>query len=365
MTDTLTESRPGWSRQRALIAGAAAIALLWLLFRLLFGNLIEPGLLHEKAINVPERNLGRVLSQQVPLRYAVIGSIQSRVPIEAASRVTARVKAVTVRAGEHVTRGQIIVVLDRSQLAAQVAQAQGLLAAARAEMSRTQSDRKRFSELFARGSVTARENEAAEASFRSTAASVAQAQAGVAAARAELDYATVRSPVDGIVVERLTEPGGMAMPGQPLVRLYDEHALRVELEAPEELARSIEIGTPLQVGVDATGATYQTSVSEIVPAADPASRSFIVRAPLPSGNHLRPGMFARAAFTAGSENIITVPRDAIDQIGQLATVRVYTGRRIQTQMVSLGRGLGERREVLAGLQPGDRVILDHPDRVGH
>ena len=59
MTDALTQSQPGWSRQRVLIAGAVAIALLWLLFRLLFGNLIEPGLLPEKAIHVPERNLGR------------------------------------------------------------------------------------------------------------------------------------------------------------------------------------------------------------------------------------------------------------------------------------------------------------------
>jgi RND family efflux transporter MFP subunit len=151
----------------------------------------------------------------------------------------------------------------------------------------------------------------------------------------------------------------MALPGKPLVRLYDEHALRVELQVPEDLARSITVGTLLEVRVDAAGATYRTRVSEVVPAADPSSRSFLVRAPLPSGGHLRPGMFARASFAAGTQALLTVPRAAIEQVGQLETVRVYSQGRIQTRMVSLGRGLGERVEVLAGLNEGERVILDH------
>ncbi|MFZ0888797.1 MAG: efflux RND transporter periplasmic adaptor subunit, partial [Candidatus Binataceae bacterium] len=185
-------------------------------------------------------------------------------------------------------------------------------------------------------------------------------QAAVAAARAALEYATVRSPVDGVVVERLAEPGDMAMPGKPLVRLYDKNALRVELEVPEDLARSIDTGTLLQVRVDATGVEYHTQVTEIVPASDPTSRSFIVRAPLPSGQHLQPGMFARATFTTGSETVLTVPRDAIEEVGQLDTARVISEGRIQTQMVSLGRRFGDRVEVLAGLRAGQRVILDSP-----
>jgi hypothetical protein len=142
------------------------------------------------------------------------------------------------------------------------------------------------------------------------------------------------------------------------VRLYDANALRVELQVPEDLARDIAPATPLQVRVDATGATYSTQVSEIVPASDPASRIFLVRAPLPSGGHLQPGMFARATFAAGSETVLTIPSAAVMQIGQLATVRVYSQGTIQTRMVSLGRPFGDRVEVLAGVRPGERVILD-------
>ncbi len=359
MADRTTSShrarRLGWL---ALGAAAIAIALIWAASRLIWSGKIEPGLLAQRIAPLPNRAVSvAVRSQSFPIRREVIGSIQSRVPVTAASRVAARVTEVKVRAGDRVRRGQVIVVLDASELKAQVAQAQGELAAARAELGRASADEKRFTALLKRGSVTASEHDAAEAGARGAAGRVAQAQAAIAAARAGLAYATVRSPLDGVVVERLAEPGDMAMPGKPLVRLYDANQLRVELEVPEDLARAIETGTALEVSVAATGAVYQTQVSEVVPAADPASRSFRVRAPLPVGQHLRPGMFARATFRLGHEMVLTVPRGAVEEVGQLQTVRVLSQGRIQRRMVSLGRSFDDRVEVLAGVREGERVII--------
>jgi RND family efflux transporter MFP subunit len=341
-----------------MLAAAAAVALIWIVIRAVRGNMIAPGLLSQATEQIPNHPLGQVVSEEVPIHYQLIGSIQSRVPMEAASRVAARITEVLVHAGQRVKRGQVLVVLDSSELKAQVAQALGETAGAQAELARTTADEKRFSALFARGSVTAQERDAAEAAYRGATAKLAQARAAVEGARAGLAYTTVRSPVDGVTVERLAEPGDMAMPGKPLVRLYDENALRVELQVPEELARSVHTATPLDVRIDATRATYQTQVSEIVPAADPASRSFLVRAPIPSGGGLQPGMFARATLAAGNEVVITVPRGAVERVGQLDTVRVYSDGRVQTRMVSLGRGFGNRLEVLAGVHSGERVILD-------
>ncbi len=364
MATPRTELRQARPKRLLLIAAAVGIALLAFAIRAIQPGRIEPGLLGEKIDQIPNRPLAVVLSETLPIRRELIGSIQSRVPIEAASRIAARITEIEVRAGDRVKRGQVLVKLDAAELRAQVAQAEGQLDAAQGELSRAAADEKRFSALFMRGSVTTSEHDAAEAAYRGAGGRVAQADAAVAAARAGLEYATVLSPVDGMVVERLAEPGDMAMPGNPLVRLYDESALRVELEVPEDLARSVEPGTPLDVKVDASGASYNTRISEIVPASDPSSRSFIVRAPLPSGEHLQPGMFARATLTGGSETVITVPRDAIEEVGQLDTVRVVSKGRIETRMVSLGRRLGDRIEVLAGLRPGDQVILDSVGTAG-
>ncbi len=347
--------RPKWI---LVMAAAAGVVLLWLALRISGGGKIEPGLLQPTVDHLSNGSLGEVRIQTVALRYELIGSIQSRVPIVAASRIAARVIKVDVHAGDHVRRDQVIVRLDASDLNAQIAQAQGELAAAQAEFVRASADEKRFSALFARGSVTARERDNAQAAYRSAAGRVAQARAAVAAARAESEYATVRAPVTGVVVERMVEPGDMAMPGKPLVRLYDENALRVELVVPEELARNVQVGSILDVQAGADHRTYRTQVSEVVPAADPSSRSFLIRAPLPSGHYLQPGMFARAALTVGSQSALTVPRAAIRTIGQLQTVRVLSGNQIQTRMISLGRSFGDRIEVLAGVSAGERVIID-------
>jgi RND family efflux transporter MFP subunit len=345
-------------------AGAAALILLWSVIRIGGGGRIEPGLLEPRADRQPNLPLGEVLLQNVPIRYELIGTIQSRVPVMAASRVAARVIEVKVRAGDRVVRGQILVKLDASDLNAQIAQAQGELAAANAELVRATADEKRFSALYSRGSVTASEREGAQAAYRSATGKAAQARAALAAARAAFEYATVRAPADGTVVERMVEPGDLAMPGKPLVRLQDGDALRVELLVPEELARNIQPGSALHVRVAAIDAAYQTRVSEVVPAADPATRSFMVRAPLPNARYLQPGMFARATLAAGSQPALTLPRDAIRSIGQLQTARVVSDGMIQTRMVSLGRSFGDRIEVLAGVNPGDRVLLDGQETGG-
>ncbi len=360
----MTATQPQATHQRSagrkwLFAGAIlALGVLWIAIRVMRGGAIAPGLLRPKADRWPDRPVGEVLMQEIPIAYQLIGSIQSRVPVIAASRVASRVLEVKVHAGDRVGRGELLVRLDAADFDAQIAQARAELAAAQAELTRASADHNRFSSLFKRGSVTASERDAAEAAYRFAAGRVAQARAAIAAARAASQYTVVRSPVDGVVVERMVEPGDMAMPGKPLVRLYDQGALRVELDAPEELAGRIAIAAPLEVRVEAAGTIYRTAVNEIVPAADPASRSFIVRAPLPGGQGLQPGMFARAAFTTGSQPTLTVPRLALTQIGQLQTVRVIADGAVQIRMVSVGRSFGDRVEVLAGVRAGERVVLD-------
>lgn len=334
-------------------AGVAVLAA----FYMLRGGRIEPGLLPSGHSAIPNEPTGRVVLESVPIRREVIGSVESRIPIDAASRVAARVIAVRVHAGDWVHPGDVLVELDSADLRAHLREAEGAVAGARAELTRTTADEKRFRNLFKRGSVTAREFDAAEAAYRSASARMVQAEAAVAAARAALQYATVRSPVKGVVVERFVQPGDLAVAGKPLVRLYDANALRVSLQVPEELVRAVKVGMPLTVHVDATGEDISTKVDEIVPTADPNSRSFLVRASLPSGGDLRPGMFARAVFTIGREKILSVPRTAVTRVGQLDTVRTISDGMMKLRQVSLGRSFGDRVEVLAGLRAGEQVVL--------
>ncbi|MBE3604375.1 efflux RND transporter periplasmic adaptor subunit [bacterium] len=347
------------SRGRIAAAVLAGLVILWLGARWLESGRIAPGLAATGTATAPQAPLGEALRETEPIRHEVIGSVQSRFPVAAASRVAARVVAVEVHAGERVRAGQTLVTLDSADLRAGLAQAEGELAAANGELSRARADESRYAALYPRGSVTASERDTAEAAYRAAAGRAEQARAAVAQARAALAYATVKSPADGVVIERMVERGDLAMPGQPLVRLYNESAMRVELEVPEALARQIRIGQPLAVSIDAASANLEVSVNEIVPAADPRSRTFLVRAMLPSAANLRPGMFARATFTSGTETVLTVPADAVVRVGQLTSLRIYQRGATVVRMVSIGRRFGDRIEILAGVNPGEKVLLVH------
>lgn len=327
---------------------------------------IGPGLIGGPSMAPAHLQTAPVRALSVPIERTVVGSVQATVPITAASRVSARVIAVNASAGQRVRRGQILVELDAADLSAQVTRAQGALAAARAELTRASADRTRFSALLKRGSVTTSEYDNAEAAYGSALGTLAQAQAAVRGARAALGYSTVRAPSDAIVLARMVEPGDIAMPGQPLVRLYDERALRVELDVPEDLAPAVHLGTGLivTVSVGDTPTQIQTAVNQIVPAADAASRSFLVRAPLPPHSDLRPGMFARATLEQGKEQILAIPQDAVRYVGQIATVQVLAEGGLQMRQVALGRTLGDQVEVLAGLNSGERVLAQ-PNQAGN
>ncbi len=355
------EDRMPKRRLAAVLIGAAA--LLVVIVVLVGRGKIEPGLLSPPVSRAPNVPLDIVRLETVANTRDAIGTVQSRIEVDAASRVSATVKEVTMHAGDPVKVGQVLVRLDDSDLEAAVARARGQLAAARANLDRASKDERRFSALLKRGSVTAHEFDAVQANYRASRGDVESARAQVAAAEASLRYAVVRSPVAGVVAERMVEPGDLALPGKPLVRVYDSHALRVELRVPEELTRDISVGMALTVNVQAAGRTISTKINEIVPAADPASRTFLARAPMPSDVGLRPGMFASASFGVGTEKVLTVARSAIESVGQLETVRVLEQGAVRVRQITTGRAYGARVEVLSGLRQGDKVLLKNSERI--
>lgn len=318
---------------------------------------IAPGMLALRQAAPPQGAVVTVKRERIAIRRELVGTVEPRVPVDAASRVSATITAVTVHASDPVRAGQVLVYLDAAELKARVREASEQLAAARVELARAAADQRRFKSLLAHGAATPHEFDAAEAAFRTGQARVEQAKAAVAALTAALKYATVKAPAPGVVAARLVEPGDLALPGKPLIRLYNPRELRIRLDVPEKLISYARVGTPLTVVVEAAERRFALAVSEVVPTADPATRSFIVRADLPPADGLRPGMFVRASLQAGTEEVLVAPRAAVTQVGQLATVRVLSAEGVELRQLALGRLLGDQVEVLAGLSPGDKLLL--------
>ncbi|MCF8129593.1 MAG: efflux RND transporter periplasmic adaptor subunit, partial [Deltaproteobacteria bacterium] len=141
-----------------------------------------------------------------------------------------------------------------------------------------------------------------------------------------------------------------------LLILQTRGVLRLEALVPEGFIDRIKMGAILKVVVKAVKKSLSGPVTEIVPAADPTTRSFLVKVDLPETEGLYPGMFGRLLVPVGEISVVWVPATAIERVGQLEMVRVKSGEEWARFYVTTGRVFDSRVEVLSGLEGGEVVV---------
>jgi RND family efflux transporter MFP subunit len=185
-----------------------------------------------------------------------------------------------------------------------------------------------------------------------------QAQAALSQARTSLEYARIRAPFDGVVTEKKADSGALASPGMPIFTVEDVRRFRLEAIVNESDLRYVRTGEQVSVAIDALdNAGLKGKVVQIVPAADPASRTFLVKIDLPTDTRLRSGLFGRAQFSRGERQALLIPRSAVVERGQLQGVFVLDQNGVANlRYITLGKPSGVAIEVLAGLQDGERLV---------
>ena len=196
-----------------------------------------------------------------------------------------------------------------------------------------------------------------KARYQSAQAALAQTQAVVSEAATLRGYTVVRAPAAGVVAERKAAVGDLAQPGQSLASLYDPDRLQVEGEVNDSYREQLKVGERAQVSVPAVKFEADLTIAEIFPISAPGSRTFKVRTGRLKNPALMPGMFARLSLPLGASRGILIPQSAVKTVGQLTMVRVAVDQTAQLRQVKLGPEVGDKVEVLAGLKPGDRIIL--------
>jgi RND family efflux transporter MFP subunit len=288
------------------------------------------------------------------------GEVASARHTAVASRVLARIEDIRVRAGSAVAEGDPLVVLDARDLRARVGEAEEALRSSEARLELAQREHARAEELVRTGAAPERRLDEAISTLRSARADVAGRREALDQARTAASFTQIESPVSGQVVDRLAEPGDIAVPGRPLLRIYDPTLLRVEAPVRESLAVGLQVGDPLRVDVPALGGPVEGRIDEIVPFAEPGARTLLVKVSLPRTDaRLFAGMFARVAIPAGERRRLLVPEAAVERVGQLefATVRTGDGGLERRLVTTGGEARGGTVEVLSGLRPGERVLV--------
>jgi len=321
----------------------------------LFVEKIEPGVTPVKSAEAD----GAVVVKAVPVTTieSVPASVEAAQATLISSRLLARIVAINVRAGDSVNRGDLLLELENSDIRAQVQQAEAIIGATTARLNEASQNLARTRELQASGVMSVADLDKAQAIHDALQADLVGAEQAMEEARTALTYTKILAPFDGRVVDRFAEPGDTAQPGTKLLALYNPLSLRVEAQVREMLALDLEVGQALQVEIPSLQTTVNAVIEERVPAADPGSRSFLVKAGMAFDNSLLPGMYARLLVPVGSGTKLLVPADRVVHVGQLDMVRVYQDGQSFRRFVRVGQvnqdGLVE---ILAGLTEGEMIL---------
>ena len=351
------------------------------------GGKIEPGLKPAPlARKNPPAHTGRAAPRTIVEWYEAVGTVRPKTETNIESQVTARVLDVLVRPGMMVKKGQKLIQIDDRQLQSALQRAvQGLrsatagrdqarqsISAAQAEYTRLSSDYERMKQLYKSRTSSKRDLDRAESAYVGARTDLSRAKEGLTAAEAgvsqakklieeariALGHTVIEAPEDGQVVQRLIEPGDLALPGKPLIILQTSRSLRLEALVREGLIHFIAPGDKLEVYVSSLNKALPGLVEEVVPSADPLTRTFLVKAAVPSQKGLYPGMFGRLRLPVGKKEILTAPAAAIKKIGQLETALVKTESGWKRRYVKTGRRLGDEIEILSGLTGGETLGWD-------
>ncbi|HZT44360.1 MAG TPA: efflux RND transporter periplasmic adaptor subunit [Chthonomonadaceae bacterium] len=195
-------------------------------------------------------------------------------------------------------------------------------------------------------------------------AQIGQAQASLQIARVTRGYAVLLSPFDGVVTQRLVDPGAMASPGVPLLKVQGG-ARRLEAVVPETALAAVRQGASVPVRLDALGSRERTGrVVEIAPQGDAGSHTFVVKIVLPKDSGASSGMFGRARFRIGTERRLLVPQSAVwEREGLHYLYIVDASDTARLRMVTVGEPAGNRLPVLSGLNPGERIVAGGRERL--
>lgn len=298
-------------------------------------------------------------SSSIPQSKTYAGSLYSPQETMVATRMMGYIKRLAVDEGDYVKKGSILFEVDPTDVEAGQNQAGSAVIMAKSAYEDAKRDYERFSLLYDKGAVPARDLEKMKLNMDVRHEQLSMAQAGLKQAKAQTSYTTVRSPVSGVVIRKMANVSEMALPGRPIVVLSSTDQLKFQATIPEGDAGRCKVGDTVALTIPSLGKNVSAKISAVIPAADMATHSYVVKATLLVSQGLMPGMYATMSInnpSASVMNSVTVPVSAMTKRGGLDGVFVDNGghaRFIATKIVRLANDFA----IVQGLASGQKVVI--------
>lgn len=350
------------------------IAVLFILFVL--SGCKDSGDAYIERPNVTGVTLLDVESQEIVSYYTTSGTIKANIVSEVSSRVMGTVTSIEVTEGDRVSQGQLLLTIDNRDIQNQVKAAENRNKVLSKALEASGENKKllnityeRYNNLYNEKAISGQEMDEVATKKRLADIQYEQAQAALEAGRANLeelrinlDYTKIKSSVNGIITGKYVEIGNTAVPGKPLLKVEDNSSFRLEAMVDEKFQDELQEGIPVNVRIDSLDKDIAASISEVVPAVDPDSRTLLIKIDIKNGEDLKSGLYAKASIPSGRRQVIMVPEKAVVEKGQLEGVYIVNAEGIVNyRLVRLGAKSGQQIEVLSGLKSGDRIIIEGLD----
>jgi RND family efflux transporter MFP subunit len=307
--------------------------------------------------------------KQRPIAHvlAYSGDIVGEVEVKVYSTIPDRIVSLNVEEGQAVTAGAVIAVIRADMLGQGVQQAQGGLAAVRAQVAGLRDNLARQERLLSSGVVTQAQVDATRFQLQAAEAQTAQLEATVGSAQTRRSDANVRAPISGIVGQVFVEEGDLAAPQIPICTIVRMDRVEVHINVPERELGLVRPGLEADIRVASLGdRVFRAPVSEISPVVDRLSRTAQLRIMLDNADHaIRPGSLAEVRLEVERhDDAVVVPQYALvldEREDETAQFRAYVlrdgGRTVAERRVRVGFYDGDDVEVLEGLSAGERLVV--------
>jgi len=283
---------------------------------------------------------------------------------DVASKTLGYLDAVLVDRGDQVRRGQLLALVRPADLPDQLAAARGTLAQAQASAALARANKERAEQLAPTGVVSQQDLQASAAAAASAEASLAGAQANVAALATRLGETRIESPLDGVVSARRVDPGALVGPTTgPVLAVERVDVMRAFVRVNEAESSLLKVGQEARLVLEAMpGKTYLARVVRIAPGLDPVARTLDAEIQVKNPGELRTGMYGRCHILVGLRpKAVVVPALAVQISNEKRYVYVLRGEKVQRVEVEIGVDEGDTLEVVKGLAATDEIVTAGTD----
>ena len=300
----------------------------------------------------------KVKTVNLPINYKSVGSVVSDQRIDVTSRATGFIRDILVLEGDFVSKGQLLISLDSSDVEGAIEQAKAAVNSAKLAVRDADIDVQRYKDLYTRGSVS--ENTMRKIQlFRDRANdSLADATTALATAKSQRQYIQILSDIQGVVVERQLRKGDLAIPGKPILTIESSQELFFDTYVAESQINKIHKGAKVEVTIDALNLEVEGVIARVVSSGDSITRRYKVKIALKNHDGLLSGMFGRVNFILGEKAAVVIPYSAlIERGGLLGVFVVNKDKKAHFRWLQLGAKTANSIEVRSGLLANENIIL--------